>query len=221
MSDFLAGSFLAHEGLNEGEMFKIGRIHNRPLGSMESKEPDLFFSIIPKYVLDKEMEFLMAFQMGKQAARGICGRSDVDTEYGGDTVGVFEWKPPGIGWLMLNTDACFSNMGTGYGFVLRDHQDCVRQSGIGSLPTAISVEHAQTLAIWKSILQVQECWNTPIEIMTYCQKIVMHFHQSEDNLTVLGRIMNGLKQVLRLLQLCSLNFTNRKLNSIVHGICYM
>lgn len=91
------------------------------------------------------------------------------------------WIPPPIGWFMLNTDAAYLSTGASYGYVLRNHHGRVIQSGAGPLRHVHTAEHAEAMAIWKSFIEVQEFWETPIVIATDCLKLVMQVTQKDRN----------------------------------------
>lgn len=48
---------------------------------------------------------------------------------------------------MLNTDASYCMKGTGYGFVLRNHEGLVLKSGAGPLQNITSAEHDEVMAV--------------------------------------------------------------------------
>lgn len=82
-----------------------------------------------------------------------------------------QWKAPGLHEVKLNTDASFSSTGAGYGFVLRNSAGEVLKSGAGPLSHILSAEHAEIMALWRSLEHLTEFWNQPLLCETDCLRL--------------------------------------------------
>lgn len=141
----------------------------------------------PRKLVESSLTFLSSFQ-----ARGVilnsCTRQLSDYPAKG--------LPPDIGWFMLNTDASFSNTGASYAYILRNHHGRILQSGTGPLLNVQSAEHAEVMALWWSFSHIQAFWGSPLVLATDCQRLVSQLNQQERNWTVLGGVIEGLRQHL-------------------------
>lgn len=92
------------------------------------------------------------------------------------------------------------------------------QSGAGPLSNIVSAEHAELMALWKSFSDIPMFWDTPIEIATDCNRLVLQMHQSDTLWTSLGNIVAGLCHYLNHCKHWHITFCPRSFNQAAHRL---
>lgn len=128
------------------------------------------------------------------------------------------WLPPANASLKLNTDGSFLSNRAGYGFVLRNHEGRVLKSGSGPLLYATSAEHAEVMALRKSLENIQEFWSHDFSVELDCQKVVDQLHSVTQNMSALGAVIESLKCFLRRIGVENIHFSPRVTNSAAHSL---
>lgn len=163
----------------------------------------------PKHVAATSREFLSSYQHSIADSRRKIHTSIESPR---------KWLPPAIGWFMLNTDASYQSKEASYGYTLRNHHGRILQSGAEPLFNIVSAEHAELMAIWKSFSEIQVFWETPIEIATDCNRLVLQMNQPDTVWTGLGSVLDGLRRYLNHCNHWKITFCSRSINQATHKL---
>lgn len=90
--------------------------------------------------------------------------------------------------VRMNTDASFSLIVIGFGFVLRDSLGNILLAGAGPLQEACNAEHAELLGIWSSFLMAQQAGIQSAIIETDCARILQEVCAQELDLSLNGDV---------------------------------
>lgn len=131
------------------------------------------------------------------------------------------WLPSSSGSFKLNVDASFGSQSSGFGFVLRDHIGLIILSGVGPLHTALSAFHAECLGLWKSFANVHYRSISLLIIESDCLSLVTQLQSNGPNLSPFGHLLETLRSLLFPSIACSLIYSPRSTNVVVHSVAQL
>lgn len=107
-------------------------------------------------------------------------------------------------------------MGAGYGFVLENCEGVVLKSSARPIHNATTTCQAKALAIQKSLEGIEDFWQFSFVVEFDCMELVDSLCSHKQNLSLLGIVLDNLKQHMDVMGCGGLFFSPRNNNITAH-----
>ncbi|XBI75297.1 hypothetical protein VPH35_068680 [Triticum aestivum] len=127
------------------------------------------------------------------------------------------WKPPGAGWLKINTDAALDGNGvsSAIGLVARGHDGELKLARGRKLPGVTDPYCAELLAVREAVRLAMEKGWTRVIVETDCKTVINEYMAMECRSTG-SPIISEIKSYLQHFQGLQLKFASRDANEVAH-----